>query len=1636
MEDNFERMLALDDVSLPHSLRRSVWLIGDEEDGNNYTADEILDDKPQDIIFNMRATLTAAYKSGESKYVCPFCGQPVGLRVRTNKGDFFPFFSHYQDSNDNCPIKTINDVDPTRIIISSENLFRESVLHQDMVSKLKEILELSADFKEIEANKVISNPEVKGYRRPSLYSRYHDDNIICFDALLSNPQIGLLVGRNAFYKMQKMFYLWVFPDFSVQYQRMCEKDILYMNRRNVFVFDSRDYYNNTNNRKYLGSLDPNRKFAYEESIRQKRLMLNCYWQVPVLDEKKNVSITWKGPELVPFDEIVLDNNNYESYYHDSDQDFYHSYSLEKQRIIDDWMRIKEDRWRKIFDSIEKRKLLYEQALARRERRERLAYYYPLIESGEITPEPYKDERNGLWGYRIGDLDVIVPTYYDAHPFYSGFAWVRKKEKWGVINFKGEKICNFEYNDIRDLKDGLFSVYDNRFRNLVDYKGEEIKRGFDSITQFSNGRAKAQKNNKWGLIDEKGNEVYEIIQFSNGLKMYHSLYRERYGLFSDSPNNECEFIYDAVVDLNNGQIKALMDNNWGILDNKGKEVCEAYPVGGGYYKYYSNFYKAYGLMTNDKKPLTEPRFRVVRDMYHNLFVCQNKQMNSWRNESDNKWGGINIEGKTIIPFIYDKFKDFVDNKAIVKKGKIWGEIDINGNEIPELSILNNGFYVYKSRFNGTCGLMDSSQKILTDQLFIEIKNFIDGKAEVAIKRDKNDEAEWGTINEKGEEIFKNSDLGHVLLKYKSVIQNKIGIKKLSGDIVTDLIYDEIGNVYNGEIEVKKGEYWGVIDIKGNEVIPICFISLQIIKVGLFKIKITPDVSASLYGCSINGNKCGVINKDNNIIIPFEYDDILDFSEGRAWARKYGKWGVIDVNGETVLDFQFNKLDNFIYNISVICQKEDRWENYREWNRYQRRYYNRSHVVTHERWGLVNKKGDILIPLSDSRIFIEGVVQNMILVRKGGFCGAFDNNNNIVIPLSYDGIEILPNGKVKAKKNYKYGLIDLEGNTLIPFEYDELKEFSENIYAVRKIYKWGILDAQGQIILPVKYKEIGELNEGKAVIEDNEKIEIINCKGKILTPEEQSQDNYVYTTLSNGMVKYNYHDRNMYGLMSPEKTVVTEMVFDEIQDFNNGHACAMKNKKWGYINEKGEEIYERIILSNGLIKEISKFNDNCRLVDSNEQVIIDFFYHNIDDFSGGYARVHNGYYWGVVNDRGEETVPCDYHELGKIKEGKITAKIKGSWGIIDTHNKIIVPFKYDELGEYQKGKIKARLSSKWGFVDGEGGRGISFNYDKVSDFSEGKAICVIDDMYGVIDQRGRTLIPFEYYDIKGFINGSAIAQNDDFKWGAIDENGCVTIPFEFDEICSFKNGKARASKGDLWGFINVRGETLIPFEYNQLEDFVDGKAQALKFSSDNNFAYENWGYINEKGEEIIEYKALSNGMTAEIYPLQGKQRFVNRNGVCISNQNYTDFEDFVDGKLICAKGYNKWGVVDENFQEYIPFAFYKINYLGQNRFEVTEEIKQRWGGRKYIKKTLPKEIEKDDTDTHGQINMQNTIYDGVVDGKAPFGLFVRVPNVGKGLIRRNNIIKSGKGINDFKKGDKIKVIVLKINNDNGRVYYGLS
>ena len=640
----------LNDENLPHSLRRSVRLIKDEEDGNNYTADEILDTIQEDILFGMRSTLSAAYKSGEYKYVCPFCNQPLGLKVRTNEGESFPFFSHYQDSDDYCPVKTTIEIDPdpTQFIVEIENRFKESFLHQDMIAKLKEILNISKSFNEIEQDKVINTPQVTGYRRPSLYSVYKNKDVICFDALVSNPLIGMLVGRNAFYKMQKMFYLWVFPEFSTRFQRLSEKDILYMNRRNVFVFDSSDYYINKNiNTRYLSDekKTDGYKYAYEESVRQKRLMLNCYWQTPVVDDNGEVKIGWKGPELVAFDDLVLDFDSYEVYYHDSDEDFYRSYSSEKQMILNDWMRVKEDRWKKIFDGIEKRKIEYEQSLARQERRRMLAYYYPLIESGDVVPIAFQDEKTKLWGYKLNDCDIISPVYYDVKPFNFGFAWVKKSSYWGMIDYKGNRVLNFAYKTIVQMSDSLFKGARKDYWELIDYNGNKLG-DFKEIENFKDGKAKANKNWRCGFINEKGETVipfeYDTSEdFVDGRAKAEK--NRQWGFINEKGETVIPFEYDAIEDFVNGRAKANKNWRWGFINEKGEEIFDHRTLSNGLVVYSSSFMEKCGLMTNSGERITELEFDAIEDFEEGRAKAK----------KNGKWGVINEKGESLIPFNYDK-----------------------------------------------------------------------------------------------------------------------------------------------------------------------------------------------------------------------------------------------------------------------------------------------------------------------------------------------------------------------------------------------------------------------------------------------------------------------------------------------------------------------------------------------------------------------------------------------------------------------------------------------------------------------------------------------------------------------------------------------------------------------------------------------------------------------------------------------------------------------------------------------------------------------------------------------------------------------------------------------------------------------
>ena len=104
------------------------------------------------------------------------------------------------------------------------------------------------------------------------------------------------------------------------------------------------------------------------------------------------------------------------------------------------------------------------------------------------------------------------------------------------------------------------------------------------------------------------------------------------------------------------------------------------------------------------------------------------------------------------------------------------------------------------------------------------------------------------------------------------------------IVIPTMYDEIFAFKDGLASVEIDEKCGYIDKDNNVVIPLDYDTAMSFSEGLAMV--------------VKGDKCGYINKNNEVVIPFEYDAGTPFEDGEAKIKKDGKWGTINVEGKIV------------------------------------------------------------------------------------------------------------------------------------------------------------------------------------------------------------------------------------------------------------------------------------------------------------------------------------------------------------------------------------------------------------------------------------------------------------------------------------------------------------------------------------------------------------------------------------------------------------------------------------------------------------------------------------------------------------------------------------------------------------------
>jgi len=178
-----------------------------------------------------------------------------------------------------------------------------------------------------------------------------------------------------------------------------------------------------------------------------------------------------------------------------------------------------------------------------------------------------EDKDGLFGYKDSLKNVIVyPKYTIASVFNQGLAlvatnkgWniidhtgkeltdftgtpkfsyneyinyefiaIKKNEKWGFIDRKGNLLIPYQYEEVEDFNMGIAPVKIGELWGFINTDNELIiKPTYEKVTIFYDGLAGFYENGKWGFINGNNEVVIEpkytsITLFSEGLCAVNTL----------------------------------------------------------------------------------------------------------------------------------------------------------------------------------------------------------------------------------------------------------------------------------------------------------------------------------------------------------------------------------------------------------------------------------------------------------------------------------------------------------------------------------------------------------------------------------------------------------------------------------------------------------------------------------------------------------------------------------------------------------------------------------------------------------------------------------------------------------------------------------------------------------------------------------------------------------------------------------------------------------------------------------------------------------------------------------------------------------------------------------------------------------
>lgn len=664
------------------------------------------------------------------------------------------------------------------------------------------------------------------------------------------------------------------------------------------------------------------------------------------------------------------------------------------------------------------------------------------------------------------------------------------------------------------------------------------------------------------------------------------------------------------------------------------------------------------------------------------------------------------------------------------------------------------------------------------------------------------------------------------------RGKWGIVRRSGQVVLPMEYDQIISNYQGANAVRKGNVCHFLNMESKPVFAFQADSLLELvgKQLVFCLRagrrclVNPQTGAERISSDsvlvIRGDvvwvpksgSTGVVLSLRTLreVLPFEVENAHD-SYGRKedWAglhifRKAGKAGLVDSSGAVLVPFE---MEEILFFSEAKCF----------WLQKGRGLYGTYHPLG---------KRLVVLDVSAEGGWWNG--KNGYIVEKDTLKGYLNKNLELTIPVEYQALARQPNGTFLARKANLFGAINEKNEVLIPFEYGSLYHNHESqTWVGVKAMPTDIITADGTQYSIPNGCVVSQTKGPWAIVSNNrgypeERTGLFSLKtGSMVLPLGQKS----IRLLEHGFVKVSRASNNSHyatllyeGLMDSTGRWVIPLDSLQLGGFSEKAIAAHDRRgRCGLFDWTGRIVlpfeWESLIISEEKPIIASKNGQYQMLRPDGTPLTLRPY-----DYIGGYTYYEHwparrGKQWGYLNAEGEEATPFKYLFAGHFGNYRLAVVLTDSGYCAISEVGFGVRRKPEEF-QYPEVKLHNQMPNQpcQNCLYDSGNRLITkIEGVKLWDSANGLLVFSPDSstakapLKGLMDLSGKMLCPALYDEID-LGQGPLHTFRKDKLWGFIDCEGMVRITPQFDTATPFDgyNRLAMVKKGERIFYINAKGE----------------------------------------------------------------------------------------------------------------------------------------------------------------------------------------------------------------------------------------